>query len=123
MPYFQAKLPRLACARTVHSPWGASAFFHPLCAVGGTQLPTPIPVFLQPALPLSKQTDLDGAIGLWGAGPTVRLPLQESREIRAWHDHPRGALIDHGLSQKDVVVFKPPNFGDVHAAALSLMRR
>jgi hypothetical protein len=52
------------------------------------------------------------------------LHLHESRKISAWHDHPRGALvalqgaiIDHRLSQKYEVVFKPPNFGDVHAAA------
>ena len=44
------------------------------------------------------QTNLDGAIGLLVAGQTVRLHLQESREIRAWHDHTRGAPIDHGLS-------------------------
>ena len=73
---------------------------------------------------MRKQTDLDGAIRLLGAGPTVRLHLHESREIPASHNHPRGALfvlqgslIEHQLSQKDVVVFKPPNFGDVLAAA------
>ena len=87
----------------------------------------PIPAFLRRAPPLSKPTDLDGAIRLLGVGPTVRLHLHESREIPAWRDHPRGALvalqgaiIDHRLSQKYVVVFKPPNFGDVHAAARTL---
>jgi hypothetical protein len=88
----------------------------------------PIPVFLRRAPPLSRPADLDGAIWLLGAGPTVRLHLHESRENPAWHDHLRGALvarqgviIDHRLSQKDVVVFKPPDLGDVHAAALSLL--
>ena len=57
-----------------------------------------------------------------GAGPTVRLHLHEFREILACHDYRRGALIDHRLSQKDVVVFKPPNFGEVHAAARTQRR-
>lgn len=86
----------------------------------------PILVFLRRAPRLSEATDLDGAIWLLGVGPTVRLHLLERREIPAGHDHPRGALIalqgaiiDHRRNQKYVVVFKSPNFGDVHAAALT----
>jgi hypothetical protein len=35
MPHFQAELPRRACALSVHSRSGASAFFHLLGAGGG----------------------------------------------------------------------------------------
>jgi hypothetical protein len=59
---------------------------------------------------------------LLSAGLSVRTHLRESREIPAWLNHPRGALfalpgalINHRLSKKDVVVFKSPNLKDVHA--------